>query len=178
MEKEKANITAKGEYVDYIYKNGELVEVKEGHNIVVNCCSKLIASLIAGKTSSGALYWAIGSGNSDWDALYDANNPPAPTEDAVQLVNEIARISLNNSNFKFVDESGNEVSDMIPTNRIKCTISVGEEVANGKWREFGLFGGGTASPSSNTGIMIDHVYHNVFNKSNEFSVTRVLTLTF
>lgn len=170
---------AHGEYVDYIYKGGKLVETREGHNIVVNVCSKLLAGLVAGKIAKGGVYWAIGSGSDAWDAQYDANTPPTPSAEATILVNEIARIPLTAANFKFVDGAGNELADTNFSNRIKCTITVSEDVANnGKWREFGLFGGTTATATADTGIMIDHIYHNVFNKSAEFSVTRVLTLTF
>lgn len=168
---------AKGEYVDYIYKKGKLVDVRKGHNLVVDVCSKLLAGLVSGKITGSSIYWAIGSGQTSWDALFDAGSGPTPSSDAIGLVNEIARIKVSASNFRFVDESGNELSDSNYSNRIKCTITVDENTANGKWREFGLFGG-NATATQDSGIMIDHIYHNVFNKSEEFSVTRVLTLTF
>lgn len=179
MEKSNIVLCAHGEYVDYIYdKDGKLVEKREGHNLVVNVCSVLIASLISNKNPKGSAYWAIGSGRSSWDALYDANTPPTPSESSTKLIDEIARIPVTAANFKFVDSYGNEVSDATPTNRIKCTINVAENMANGKWREFGLFGGNTANATKDTGLLIDHIYHNVFNKSEEFAVTRILTLTF
>ena len=53
-----------GEITDKIYKNGELIDVRVGHNIIVNSFLNLTMALMAGATGyAGIQYWAIGSGN-------------------------------------------------------------------------------------------------------------------
>lgn len=176
MNSDKDKIVSKfhGEYVDYVYEasTGKLVRIIKGHNIVTNSCSKLIAGLIAGKITKGAMYWAVGQGQAAWDST-----PHTPSADDTKLTSEIARVQVTAENFKYVNDIGNEVDGV--SNKIKCTVTFDEATGNGMWREFGLFGGDDATGVLDTGIMIDHIVQDeAFNKTTEFVVTRTLTLTF
>lgn len=158
-----------GDYKDIIkYKNGK-IETKEGHNIVVTSFLNLVTSLLAGK-AGGIKYWAIGSGESSW-----SSSLPEATTSETQLTNEIGRKAINTSDITFISESG-EVSDT-PTNKLKITVTFGYDECTGTWREFGLFGGTSASSNANSGILIDKKNHADITKSAEMEITRELTLT-
>jgi hypothetical protein len=177
---EKSNRVLHWKCRDEVYKNGELIDVIEGENLVVDKCSVLIAGLLglkSAQTPSGIQYWAIGSGSASWDDLWGSATPPTPAANTTQLVAEIYRKAITASNIKFVDGSGNEVADTNPTNRIKITVTISEAEGNGNWREFGLFGG-NATASANSGFMLNHKMHRVLSKTSEISVTRSIILEF
>lgn len=70
-ESEVASIIKEGIITDKIYsaKTGELLEVRTGHNLIVNSFSTLIAILLKFDPNfTGIRYWAVGAGSdSDWD---------------------------------------------------------------------------------------------------------------
>lgn len=156
---------------------GEIIEIIESSNIIVKDCSKLIAGLVGGKLTSGASYWAVGSGNSAWDVAWGTNDP-VPVDSAVKLIAEIGRKAIvPSTDVIYVDVNGNPAGAGVITNRIKITVTFGANDANGDWREFGLFGG-NATSSVNTGIMIDHKYHKIIFKTPSITVTRSIILEF
>lgn len=160
---------------DEVYKNGELIDVIESSNLVVDSCSVLLAGLMSMKNTNGIQYWAIGSGSATWDEMWSTPSTPTPVPTATKLTAEIYRKKINASDIKYVDEAGEDSSS--PTNRIKITIIVSESEGNGDWREFGLFGGG-ATEAKDSGIMIDHKIHKILSKTSEISVTRSIVLEF
>lgn len=162
----------RGDYKDTIkYTNGT-VEVREGHNLIVEGIFKLITSLLADKGGySGLQYWAVGEGLSSWNSA----SPPEPTEQDTQLVKEIGRKQLTASEITWVDESGN--NSVTPTNRLKVRVTFGYNDCTGTWREFGLFGG-NATATANSGIMINHKNHGVIVKTTEMEVEREIIFTF
>lgn len=164
------NVHMTGHIVDRIYKNGELVDVVEGHNLVVNSFLKLVMALCKGQSGYGGIsYWAIGSGATSWDT-----SMPDPEINASRLTEEIGRVPISASDIKFLTADLVETSS--PTNILQIKHTFGPSDCNGKWREFGLFGG-NASDTANSGIMINKRHHNVIAKTNEMSIERTMTFT-
>lgn len=170
MNNEKPILSIKGEYKDTIknLKTGE-VTTKEGCNLIVDSFYTLIASLLAGKTSSGLKYWAVGSGDDTWGTPL-----PTPTPDDTKLLNEIGRKVITPGNIQFLDEFG--VVSETPTNIIRITVTFGADECNGTWREFGIFGG-NCSEAMDSGIMIDRKIHGRIDKTSEMEVTRSIKIT-
>lgn len=159
-----------GEITDKIYKNGELIDVRVGHNIIVNSFLNLTMALMAGATGyAGIQYWAIGSGNASWDS-----DPVDPAENATQLTNEIGRVAIASSEIKFVDAEYQESAT--PTNILQIEHSFGANDCNGTWREFGLFGG-NATTTANSGIMINKKHHAVLTKTADMTIDRTMRFT-
>ena len=159
-----------GEITDRIYKNGELIDVRIGHNIIVNSFLNLTMALMAGATGyAGIQYWAIGSGNASWDS-----DPVDPAENATQLTNEIGRVAIASSEIKFVDAEYQESAT--PTNILQIEHSFGANDCNGTWREFGLFGG-NATITANSGIMINKKHHAVLTKTADMTIDRTMRFT-
>lgn len=164
------NVHMTGHIVDRIYKNGELVDVIEGHNLVVNSFLKLVMALCKGQSGYGGIsYWAVGSGATSWDT-----SMPDPEINASRLTAEIGRVPISASDIKFLTADLVETSS--PTNILQIKHTFGPSDCNGKWREFGLFGG-NASGTANSGIMINKRHHSVITKTNEMSIERTMTFT-
>lgn len=164
------NVHMTGHIVDRIYKDGELVDVVEGHNLVVNSFLKLVMALCKGESGYGGIqYWAIGSGETSWDT-----SMPDPEINASRLTAEIGRVPISASDIKFLTADSVETSS--PTNILQIKHTFGPSDCNGKWREFGLFGG-NASGTANSGIMINKRHHSVIAKTNEMSIERTMTFT-
>lgn len=164
------NVHMTGHIVDRIYKNGELIDVVEGHNLVVNSFLKLVMALCKGQSGYGGIsYWAIGSGATSWDT-----SMPDPEINASRLTAEIGRVPISASDIKFLTADLVETSS--PTNILQIKHTFGPSDCNGKWREFGLFGG-NASGTANSGIMINKRHHSVITKTNEMSIERTMTFT-
>lgn len=160
-----------GHIVDRIFdKDGNLVDVIEGHNLVVNSFLKLVMALAKGESGYGRIsYWAVGSGNSSWDS-----NTPDPEINATRLTAEIGRVAIAASEIKFLTAEHNESSS--PTNIIQIKHMFGPSDCNGKWREFGLFGG-NASATINSGFMVNKRHHGVITKTADMSIERTMTFT-
>ena len=163
-----------------IDKDGNRTPLLVDHNLVVNSCSKLIAAFIKGDESVGVKYWAIGGYNSD--DLADEKNKPdinfgstAASNDE-RLVNEIYRQEIAPENISFVDDQNNVVETI--SNKIKITVIVPYDSANGEWHEFGLFGGSTATADKDSGLMINRKVHDPIIKSSNLQVERNIIFTF
>lgn len=159
-----------GQITDRIFKNGVLVEERVGHNLVVNTALNLIMALLKRQSGySGIQYWAVGSGASSWDS-----GLPSPTAGDTRLTAEIGRVAISPSEIVFLN--GNLQVSSTPTNIIQITHTFGVNDCNGKWREFGIFGG-NATASANSGIMINKRNHEVITKTSEMTVERVMRFT-
>lgn len=164
------NLNMTGHIVDRIYKNGELIDIIEGHNLVVDSFLKLIMSLCKEESGySGIQYWAIGSGETSWD-----DNIPNPEINATRLTSELGRVQIDKSEISFVTADGDK-SDT-PTNILQIKHIFGADDCNGLWREFGIFGG-NATEEANSGIMINKRHHKLLTKTNEMSIERTMTFT-
>ena len=150
-------------------KTGKVEVIERGNNLVVNKVLPLIMGILKGSLS-GIQYWAVGSGSDTWDS-----SPVSPTLNEVKLTNELGRKAITSSNIKFVDPSTNEESGE-PTNCLQIECTFYEEDCNGKWREFGIFGG-NATTAINSGYLIDKKHHEIFTKTEENTVNRKIFLT-
>ncbi|HUX76173.1 MAG TPA: hypothetical protein VMY40_05990 [Anaerolineae bacterium] len=167
----------KGCYHDVLTDSQGRVQWEDGWrpNLIVQPCSVLLAALMKGHPAlQGILYWAVGRGEKDWDALC-----PSPRPDDTHLAAEIARQALTPEQIVYLDDADQE-SD-VPTNCLEITAEFkGEDlVSNGfqSLREFGLFGGdATGAPDS--GFMIDYVIHPRIDLSPGDTLERKLRLTF
>lgn len=170
MENAKTKIHMTGHIVDRIYKNGKLIDVIEGHNLVVNSFLKFVMSLCKGESGySGMKYWAVGSGESSWDT-----EMPDPEINAVRLTTELGRVEILTSEISYLN--ADMTVSQTPTNIIQIKHIFGPNDCNGKWREFGIFGG-DATGTANSGIMINKRHHGLINKTNEMSIERTMTFT-
>lgn len=159
-----------GEITDKIYKNGKLIDVRVGHNLIVNSFLNLAMALMKGENGySGIQYWAIGSGADSWDST-----TPDPAANATQLTNEIGRVAILPAEIKFVNAEYEE--SVNPTNILQIEHTFGTADCNGKWREFGLFGG-NATATTNSGILINKKHHAVLTKTSDMTIDRTMRFT-
>ena len=169
---EKFNRQFIGEFTDTIRHADGRVEVREGHNVIINDIGKLIACLFKGQSGYSRLgYWAVGSGADSWDNT----NPTPATVNDTGCVREIGRKQINANDIKFIDSSNRETNSV--TNRIQITVTFTENECNGVWREFAIFGG-NATSSLNSGIAINHKNHAIMVKTDSMVVERQIRFTF
>lgn len=175
MVKFASNINTKvkmiGHHIDKIFnKKGELIEVLEGDNLVVNTFLNLTMALLKGESGYGRIsYWAIGSGSSSWDS-----STPTPSLTDTKLTAEIGRVAVAANEIAFLNSSYNVTNT--PTNILQIKHTFGYNDCNGSWREFGLFGG-NATSAINSGIMVNKRNHGVITKTNEISIERTMRFT-
>jgi hypothetical protein len=160
-----------GEVTDRITYPDGTVEVQEGHNIVVNDISKLLACFIKFESGyvGGDLYWAVGDGQVAWD-----DTPYTPVDTATKLQSEVFRKAITARNF--IDANGNVVSGV--TNRLELSIVLESGEANGySLREFGIFGG-NATGTKDSGLMVNHKTHSRIDKVEGMKIERSVRFTF
>ena len=172
LDKAIANGSIIGEFQDTItYSDGRVEQLDWNRNMIVNGISKLVACLMKNQSGyKGLTYWAIGQGLESWDD----NLPTAQATDE-RLTSEIGRKAIPASAITFVDASGQPTSGV--TNRIQITLEFKENECNGKWREFGIYGG-NASTTTNSGIMINHKIHELITKTSAMTIERKIRFTF
>jgi hypothetical protein len=146
------------------------------HNLVVTSFANLLALLTMNNSSYvGVQYLALGTGLSAWDS----GGVPAPALTDTTLVTEPSSGNFRKAvTAQMVDASNNVTASITNRILISATFNMGE--ANGSLREWGLFGG-NATPTANSGIMIDHVTHGIITKDaggNDFTLVRQITLIF
>ena len=96
-------------------------------NTIVFRGMDLVAGLLSGNRSlSGILYWAVGTGDPNWDAA-----PPPPNLRVRKLQNEIYR--------KRIEPGQLTYDSATKTMTVRVTFAPNEAV--GTLREFGVFGG-------------------------------------
>lgn len=159
-----------GQITDRIYKNGVLIEERVGHNLIVNSFLKLVMALCKNESEySGIQYWAIGSGDDSWDDAI-----PAVEINATRLTSELGRVPISASEISFLNANGEVTTS--PSNILQIKHTFGPNDCNGKWREFGIFGG-NATVVANSGIMINKRHHSIITKTNEMSIERTMKFT-
>lgn len=161
-----------GEFQDTItFADGRVEVMDWNRNMIVNGISKLVACLMKKQSGhTGLSYWAIGQGLEEWDD----NLPTAQATDE-RLTSEIGRKAIPASAITFVDANGQPTSGI--TNRIQITLEFMENECNGRWREFGIYGG-NASATTNSGIMINHKIHELITKTSAMTIERKIRFTF
>jgi len=170
---EKRNGKFTGEVLDYaVYPDGRKELIRHDYNIIVDNCSVLIACLFKKlPTHSGILYWALGSGSDSWPD----DNPPDPLASDNVLLNETFRKEVGYSDIIFLD--GDNEESLTPTRKIQVTSTFLYNEANGKLREFGLFGG-DATEIKDSGLMINRKTHPIIVKTTGLQLERILRITF
>ena len=169
--KENTNLKVVGQITDKIYDTkGNLIETREGHNLVVTSILPLLASLLKKDSNfTGLQYWAIGQGDSSWDTTL-----PDPTVGDTQLVSELGRVAIPDTDVTYLDD--NLSPSNTPTHILQIRHTFDENTLNGTWREFGIFGG-NASATLGSGIMLNHRNHARLDKTSEMIVERTMRFT-
>lgn len=170
----------KGCYYDVLTDSQGHVQWDSGWrlNLIVQQCDVLLAALMKGHPDlQGILYWAVGEGEKDWDALC-----PSPRPDDTHLATEIARQALAPEQIVYLDDAGKPMEPpSTPSNCLEITAEFkGEDVVLSGWqplREFGLFGG-DATEAPDSGFMIDYVIHPRVDLTPEATLKRTVHLTF
>lgn len=159
-----------GEIIDRIqYKDGR-VEVRRGHNLVVNSFSNLVMCLLKQEAGyKGIQYWAVGSGDASWDTSL-----PSPEKSATKLTSELGRVQILPEEIKFLTPEFEE--SPTPTYILQISHTFGTQDCNGVWREFGIFGG-NATELADSGILINKRHHKVLTKTEEMTVERTMRFT-
>jgi hypothetical protein len=166
-----------GSYCDVVTDSQGRVRWSSGwrSNLIVHDCSVLLAALLKRhRGMRGILFWAVGEGEKEWDALC-----PSPHPADTQLHKEIARQKLSPAQVVYLDDAG--LPKKAPTDCLQITTRFKGEnlVANGfqPLREFGLFGG-NATEEVDSGYMIDYVIHPRIDLAPGDTLERKLHLSF
>lgn len=162
-----------GDITDKIFdKNGKHINTIESHNLVVNSFLNLVMCLLKHESGySGIQYWAIGEGLDTWD---DLDEVPSPGLGETTLVKEIGRMPIDPSAIVFLNNDFTEITT--PSNIIQITHTFGVNDCNGKWREFGIFGG-NATTDADSGLMINKRNHQIITKNEEMIIERTMRFT-
>jgi hypothetical protein len=137
-------------------------------NVIADSLGPLLAALVKGDPQGASIaWWAVGSGESQWDA-------GPPPDDAVRrgrtrLYAETGRAAVAPGQITFLGGTF--------TNRLEIISSfTTAEVPAGPLREFGLFAGGTSAADS--GVLVNHRVHPRIDMQQGFTLQRTLRLTF
>jgi len=162
-----------GEFWFQLKEDGNLVEERHGHNIIVNGASVLIARLLKDNSEpdGGITYLAVGTGGVGWNL----QNPPQPTTTQTALENEIARKAFTTEDVTFIDPSTGDPTT-VPTNVVDYTATFAETEAVGPLVEMGLFGG-DATDLLDSGTEVNYRTFPVLNKTNSMTLTIIFRIT-
>lgn len=173
-----------GEWKDYIiHPDGRAELVDEGRNLVVNSAYIVMAMCMKQDPSFGGfLWWAVGDGNTDDTASWDAgvvSGAIQPSKADTRLAREIFRKKIEPEDIQFIDSAGNP--SVNPTNRLQITVEFLEDEPDGTavrdFREWGIFGG-NATSTKDSGYLINRKVHKTYQKSPLSRLRRVLLFTF
>lgn len=160
----------RGIYRDVVREPGGRMLADTGwrENTIVDSAWPLIAGLLKNDPGlRGILFWAVGAGRAAWDTAH------ASVDNAtVRLVDEVDRLPVGSMVYMGRDGS----PSLSPT----ACIEVGAAFTWGQdrvLREFGIFGG-DATPSRNSGTLINYVIHPPLSIASGASLTRRLRFTF
>lgn len=146
-----------------------------GRNAIMSGCRVLLAALIKGDQEAGLKYWAVGEGQSSWDAA-----PPAVV-DRTRLVSEVARQPIAAAQVQFWNTQwqtpGNDMPSAVPSFALDIRVEFKDPIWGKTLREFGLFGGNAAA-GPNTGYLINHKVHTPLQVPSGATLQRRLVLTF
>lgn len=159
-------------------ETGQKTIVHEGEcNLIVEGFGRIVAGLLKGEPGhSGLTHWAIGQGDfptdpqtSPWDVLSVGDRQALAVPTLTQLFSESARSPVG---IDFLDALDNVTTSI--TNRLEIRAAF-DQTISGFFREFGIFGG-DATPTLNSGIMMDIKLHSVVSM-NIGSPTSVRNIT-
>jgi hypothetical protein len=153
--------------------NGNTIEERRDHNIIVNSASILIARLLKDnkEPSGGITYLTVGTGASGWNL----QNPPQPTPIQTKLFNEIARKPFTTQDVTFIDPTTGDPTE-VPTNVVDFTCTFAETEGVGPLVEMALFGG-DATDMADSGTEVNYRTFPVINKTNSMTLTIIFRIT-
>lgn len=120
-------------------------------SIVTSGFSKYVSQLIKG--GSTTMYFALGSGNPDWDE----EGVPSPSTSISALIKEVYRQVVDSSKISYVDPSTLQVVSN-PTSMIRVEVGFSNNEFYGVVREYGLFAVGATS-TLKSGTLITYCDH-------------------
>ena len=122
-------------------------------------------------------YFALGAGNSSWDA--DPNNVNKPYDQTL-LTDESSitnsRIQVDDNLFTLLDTNDNPLNPQAPSNKVRLELTIGLNDGLGDLREFGLFANATSTVDS--GIMLNWITHPKIEKDAQLAINREIILDF
>lgn len=156
-----------------------------GRNQIQNDCGKVFTEKlrrVTGESGSlGIQYLACGSGESGWDVT-----PPTQSYSQSTLTTEFYRqavvyhfggeIPYWITEFYFIDPITFIPTGGTPSRAVEAEIVIDAGDATGMHREFGLFGGSTATSSADTGYMVNWVVIDAHDKLVAEELTRTIRL--
>lgn len=136
----------RGRFRDWIVAaDGTRTERGWESNLITYRALDLFARLLANEPGlNGALYWAVGEGDSAWDV-----NAPEGDARITRLHHEIYRKAL---------DPATDIRYDAETRTIHLKIRFEANEAVGTLREFGIFGG-NATAAPNTGYLVNYKKH-------------------
>jgi hypothetical protein len=139
-------------------------------NTITHTAWVLLAALVGNHPSmQGALFCAVGAGESDWDQTL-----PLPDPAATRLRAERERHALTTEDFSYLDIRGSAAQ--VPTNRLEIRAQFPASDVRRVLREFGLVGG-NATAAADSGYLINYVVHPRLDLRAGVTLTRRVRLT-
>ena len=141
------------------------------HNLIVSSAWPLVTALLRKEPNAlGISFCAVGEGESSWDTT-----PAQPSVETTRLHREIARAPLSLADMRYIDGAGRPARTW--THRLELTVVIPATPSARHVREFGLVGG-DATPSANTGRLINYAVHPVIELRANQKLTRTIRLNF
>ena len=158
-----------GEHYDCLFgPNADLIwERSWQHNLILNNLGIVLASLLKnGSQQQPLAYWAIGSGDSQWDR----GRLPIEVDrlGRSELYNEVDRKEIKPENLSL--GSNRE------TSQLECSMKFVSERETYSMREFGLLARDPAA--SRKFLLINHQIHARIDMQPGFTLQRTIRLTF
>ena len=174
MDDEHLGTGPSGEYRDVLVDAvGRQVWCRDWQqNLIVDGLRRLLAALVKGDPQgAGLAFWAVGTGDPSWDV--GTVPPEAARRTRSQLYAETARKALMPGQITFL---GGPFTNRLEITTAFTTADIPGGPAGWSLREFGVFGGGSAT--ANSGVLINHRIHPRIDLQAGFSLQRTLRLTF
>lgn len=169
-ESESVSGMLSGRLIFRLSEGGKVIREYDHKNLIVNGASILVASLLKDPSQSGIKYLAIGrGGGASW-----FTDPPQPTSTQVKLVGEVYRKEIKQK--MYVDPKTGDYTS-IPSNIVDYIVTFNESEANGQLVEMGMFGGNSATPDADSGILVNYRTFPVISKTSTMSLSVIFRIT-
>lgn len=149
---------------------GKSIVLPSDHNIIVIDANVAIAGVLGGYWTNGDFWWAVGTGQSYWDAGLPDENANVNRH---ILENEIAR---KQASARYLDPETESISG-VPTRVLEIRTIFENDEGNGDLREFSIFTG-DADSTPNSGVALNWKAHMKLTKTIDYNLERRLQLWF
>lgn len=146
---------------DIVGFDGEVEHRGWTTNLVTRAGLDHLGELLIGASGGPIAWMAFGRGRPEWDAA----SPPA----------DLARRALDDEVVRLPLDVRGRLRFDVATRTIRAQVTLGPGQATGQLREVGLFAG-RASARQDSGVMINHLVHDVVDKDPDQSLRRILEL--